>query len=218
VLRSWSYNDVIEVEVNSRGGKVMPAMEIGTIIRDNWLWTSLADDTGAVGYSSCVFIFATGPVRIQPDLAPIGIHRPFFEAELFAGLDKAEAKKKYDTLLSDVRLYLDKMGMAPELYQAMIQVPSNELRKLSAAEIQNWHISGKDPAFEEYYRAKNVAKYGEIRMHEFDEWMKITGAYMVDCQSKGKSLEVCANESSIKYPNPISDWGKLAILLRRPRE
>jgi hypothetical protein len=47
-LRSWSYNDVIEVEVNSRGGKVIPAMEIGTIIRDNWLWTSLADDTGAV--------------------------------------------------------------------------------------------------------------------------------------------------------------------------
>ncbi len=131
-----SFNDAIVVELNSRGGKVMPAMEIGNIIRDNWLWTSLADDTGAVCYSSCVLIFAAGAVRIQPDLAPIGIHRPFFEVELFAGLDKAEAKKKYDTLLSDVRLYLDKMGMALELYQAMIQVPSNELRKLSAADIQ----------------------------------------------------------------------------------
>jgi hypothetical protein len=194
-LRSASYNDVIEVEVNSQGGQVIPAMEIGTIIRDNWLWTSVLNDTGAVCYSSCVFIFAAGAVRIQADLAPIGIHSPFFEAELFAGLDKAEAKKKYDTLLRDIRVYLDKMGMAPEVYQAMTRVPSNELRILSAAEIENWNISGKDPAYVEYNRAKNVAKYGEAKMREFDEWMKITKAYIVDCESKGKSPEVCAHES-----------------------
>jgi hypothetical protein len=200
--------DVIEIEVNSPGGKVIPAMEIGTIIRENWLWTSLVDDPRAVCYSSCVFIFVAGAVRIQPDLNPIGIHRPFFEAELFAGLVKAEAKKKYDTLLSNVRLYLDKMGMAPELYQAMIQVPSNELRNLTADETKNWNISGDDPAYTEYNRAKNVAKYGEAKMHEFDEWMKLTNAYMVDCQSKGKSLEACAKNrpvsTRIRYPTGVS--------------
>ena len=105
---------------------------------------------------------------------PIGIHRPFFEAELFAGLDKAEAEKKYNELLSNVRLYVDKMGIAPDLYQAMIQIPSNELRILTSAEVQNWNISGSDPAYKEYQRAQNVAKYGEPKMHVFDEWMKIT--------------------------------------------
>jgi hypothetical protein len=63
--------DVIEVEVNSPGGKVIPAMEIGTIIRENWLWTSLlSDDPEAVCYSSCVFIFVAGAVRIQPTAKP----------------------------------------------------------------------------------------------------------------------------------------------------
>jgi hypothetical protein len=199
----------ILVEVNSPGGKVIPAMEIGNIIRDNWLWTSLViNDPTAVCYSSCVLIFAAGAVRIQPDLPAIGIHRPFFEAELFAGLDKTEAKQKYDALLSNVRLYLGKMGMAPELYQAMIQVPSNELRNLTAAEIRNWNISGDDPAYTEYRRAQNVAKYGQAKMHEFDDWRKSIDSCMENCRSNGKALEACAKDCDIKYPNPISDWGK----------
>ena len=197
------------VELNSRGGMVIPSMEIGTIIRENWLWTSVGiDDPGAVCYSSCVFIFVGGANRIPPDLTPIGIHRPFFEAELFAGLDKDDAKKKYNALLSNVRLYLDKMGIAPNLYQAMVQIPSNDLRILTFAEVQNWNISGDDPAYKEYQRAQNIAKYGEAKMREFDEYIKNTSAYLTECTDKGKPLELCAKETDAKYPNPIADWGK----------
>src|SRR5215472_10853235 len=57
--------DVVEVELDSAGGDVFAAMQIGTIIRKDWLWTAVPDEPPAKGcLSACVLVLAAGAVRI----------------------------------------------------------------------------------------------------------------------------------------------------------
>jgi hypothetical protein len=72
--------EILGVELNSPGGDVIAAMQIGEIIRKDWLWTSVSDEPQAEGcLSACVLIFAAGANRILGGDSRVGIHRPRFD-------------------------------------------------------------------------------------------------------------------------------------------
>jgi len=157
--RPWS------VRLNSPGGDVLAAIEIGEMVRKEWMWTIArrsraevldADEPPNICASACVLILAAGAVRIA-DEGSVGIHRPYFDEHLFAGLDRYQAQAKYDQLSQLVRAYLNKMGMPGQLYLEMMKTPSNKIKMPSEEETKNFSLEGVDPAYQEWRRAKRVA-------------------------------------------------------------
>jgi hypothetical protein len=84
--------DVVTVNLNSPGGDVLAAIEIGSVLRDNWMWTIINDNDECA--SACVLVFAAGAERGTGDLSVVRIHRPHFDAALFGRLGQSQAKAK----------------------------------------------------------------------------------------------------------------------------
>ncbi len=138
--------EIVDVDLNSSGGDVLAAMQIGEIVRREWLWTTVPDGPPPKGcLSACVLILAAGAVRVVSAESRVGIHRPYFDHVLFAGLDRAQAKSKYDALSQSVAAYLAKMGIPERLYQEMMKVPSSEVRVLSYDDMTALNLDGPGP-------------------------------------------------------------------------
>ncbi len=144
--------DVFSVVLNSPGGDVMAAIDIGEEIRKQWVWTEMDDDGQCL--SACVLILAAGAQRI-PAPNRVGIHRPYFDPELFANLPPNDAREKYDTLAKVVQQYLLRMGMPDELFREMMRQASSDMLILNAQRLAALGLLGTDPAYEEWMRARN---------------------------------------------------------------
>lgn len=143
---------VVTANLNSPGGDVLAAIEIGNIVRDNWIWT-VVDDNDECS-SACVLVFAAGAERGAGDRSVVRIHRPHFDAALFGRLGQGQAKAKYDSLVAEVKGYLSRMGMSDQLFQAMMAVRSDDARTLTLNEMKTFNLMGEDPGYAEWMRAK----------------------------------------------------------------
>lgn len=201
--------EVVQVDLDSPGGDVFAAMQIGEIVRRDWLWTSVSGELAAKGcMSACVLVLAAGATRIVGSDSRVGIHRPYFDQVLFAGLDRAQAKAKYDALSQSVAAYLAKMGMSERLNQEMMKVPSSGIRLLSYDEVEAFGLSGEDAGYSEWNRAKSVAKHGEAKMKEFDAWLVRSKEYLSRCTRSSSKFDEklwlrCSEEFSSRFPNPL---------------
>jgi hypothetical protein len=114
------------VFLSSVGGDVEAAMAIGRVVRDKMFWTTVKG--GSKCASACVLIFAAGVFRdAAGEGTVVGIHRPTFEPNYFAGLSVESARAKYLQMAQKVRLYLSEMGMSDRLFEQMMNVASNEI-------------------------------------------------------------------------------------------
>jgi ATP-dependent protease ClpP protease subunit len=113
--------DELTVFLNSPGGDVFAAMELGEEIRRQWALTSVDDDGECFG--ACVLVLAAG-VRRTPASENIGLRRMSFA-------QKDVAKK--------VEAYLSRMGMPKKLFQEIAaQQSSNKLRLLDSGRLKHW--------------------------------------------------------------------------------
>ena len=144
-----------EIILNSPGGLISDAILIGNAVRQKHMWTIVEE--GALCGSACVYIFSAGVVRIATK-GSIAIHRPYFPPSEFAKLSKEEASTKYEKLSLQVSKYLSGMGMADALFREMLRIPSFEHRFLSDEELQRFGLVGREAAYEEWLRAKNMSQ------------------------------------------------------------
>lgn len=80
---------------------------------------------GAICNSACALIvFAS---RAHFGEGQLGLHRPSYRAEYFAGLSFEEARGKTRDLAATVRSYLKEMGVPSDLVDQMMTVPSNDV-------------------------------------------------------------------------------------------
>jgi len=125
------------VYFNSPGGSLVVAMAIGRLLREHQFHTRVgrraADPhrpaTG-VCYSACPFAYAGGVRRFLDSGAVIGIHRasnrvPVSDEHAFEQVVSGQATR-----------YLSDMGISPELFRMMEQVPREEIRLLTYEEAQ----------------------------------------------------------------------------------
>ncbi|MGA7486752.1 MAG: ATP-dependent Clp protease proteolytic subunit [Xanthobacteraceae bacterium] len=143
----------LTVVLNSSGGDVAAAMEIGEVLRGQWALTAVDDDSECVG--ACVFVLAAG-VRRAPASDKIGIQRPHFDPKEFAGMSSDHAKQKYAALTKKAQTYLSRMGMSKKLFQDMMQQPSNKVLVLNAAQLKALGLEGSYAAYEEWLRTNHV--------------------------------------------------------------
>jgi hypothetical protein len=177
---------IVRVFVNSRGGEVLAAIQMGQLIRSQAaeVWV----DKNAECSSACIFLLAGGVSRTAIPGAKLGIHRPFFRPEEFAGLSHEQSQEKYSALAGGVKNYLAAMGVADTFYDAMIQIPSRKMEYVTEAFAESTRLLGDDPAYQEWQRAKDQNALGNEHLEKLERY--------TDCVNDHKSERDCARHLS----------------------
>jgi ATP-dependent protease ClpP protease subunit len=183
------------VVIDSPGGDVASALAIGRIIRDRSFLTDVAQGSSCA--SACIFVLAAGVDRSA--YGKIGLHRPHFNDAFFSDLSPAEAREKYSQLEIKIHDYLHEMGMPDRLYAAMMQVPSDDIKWLSPAQIHEFGLNGIDPSYEEWLRAQYAQHFGPEGYRRHLEGMNLIG----DCISRGDKK--CWEDVGRRFPEALWD-------------
>jgi len=131
------------VDLDSDGGNVFAAMEIGRMFRKARVRASLLPRGKCL--SACVLLLAGAVVR--DTAGTVGIHRPFLNDATPTSYESLQARTR--ALGEAVSAYLKEMNMPGSLYDSMRLVPSDRIKVLTAGELAAFGLSGKDPAYAE---------------------------------------------------------------------
>jgi hypothetical protein len=135
------------------------------------------------------FILIAGVQRYP--LGRVGLHRPAFDPDEFAGLSPATARGVYNRLVQGLRqYYVDEMGGSLDAFQMIMNTASTSVRYLEPAEKAALGIAGEDPAFSEYNEAIMIKRYGRER------W-----GFISSCWDKTHDFDKCVGQAFREYPN-----------------
>lgn len=134
--------------LDSPGGDLLEAMRIGQFIRETATGTVVAKECS----SACVFILVAGTSRTALDGALIGLHRPIFEANAFAGLSFPEAEERHRHLRNVARSYLENMEMTTAEIEKMFSIDSDDVYYLTPP--HKARLLVPPSAYSEWIRAK----------------------------------------------------------------
>ncbi|MGH6678062.1 MAG: hypothetical protein ACREDL_03790 [Bradyrhizobium sp.] len=162
------------ITLNSPGGYVASALEIGRLIRNEQGHTAVEED--ATCASACVLIFAAGLSRaadtpetavdfpapgfvpIHHKSAAIGIHRPAL-ADISRETEMLEVKAAADQDEHELRQYAAEMNVNPQLIDDMFAIPPNEIKWLSKKDLQRYGLGFLDPVYLETVSINEAKKY-----------------------------------------------------------
>lgn len=134
------YVDVIALD--SPGGSVNDALEIGRLIREGGFVTSVA--AGALCASSCPLVLAGGTERRATPASAIGVHQIYASvtAETMpaslraAGAAMSDAQKTTATITR----YLTESGVDPALWLHALETPPDRLYYLAPEELTGYRL------------------------------------------------------------------------------
>ena len=106
----------IFVGLNSEGGDVVSAMQIGRLIRAAHAWIIVPGDS--VCASACVLIAAGGTTRSF--VGPVIIHRPYGSQNSNQSL--SDSQESFDRLGDVVKSYLREMNVSTTLWDRMVAI------------------------------------------------------------------------------------------------
>lgn len=166
------------VMIDSPGGDVYAAMELGRLFRANQVMIGLSQ--WGIGRpqcaSACVLAWAGAPIRIvggmPGDDQALVIHRPYGFAD--AGREFSDSSVRWKTLQADIRQYLSEMNIPPTLLDAMNEVSSEDGRALTPTELSRYLLSDDDPAFTEFQDASEAKKRGISRTEYLSRKRRVT--------------------------------------------
>jgi len=118
------------LSLDSKGGNVMEAINIGTFARKYLLRFESRKCN-----SACLLIVLGSLHRSENKRSVFGIHRPKFNREYFANLNATDATKKYQSLKNIVEAYMLRMGASKALVTKMFATPSNSMIFLQARQL-----------------------------------------------------------------------------------
>lgn len=134
-------SDVQHVRLNSPGGSVRDALAIGRALRDRELGTRL--EAGDICLSACPYILAGGVTRQVDDLAQVGVHQHYFDANsvlpAFLAVESIQAGQ------GDVMAHFKEMGVDPLVMLHALRTPPKEIYVLLPEQLQTYKLSTKDP-------------------------------------------------------------------------
>jgi hypothetical protein len=139
------------VYLDSDGGDVAAAMEIGRVIRSlkwsTFVWTRKKC------FSSCALIYIAGVQRQNG--GTIGLHRPY----LATSLPPDMIEKSYPAMLKAVRDYVGEMGVTDSFYESMVNTPPEQAKTYWGEAIDQL-VPQIDPTHDEINTAYEARKYG----------------------------------------------------------
>ncbi|WP_300063040.1 ATP-dependent Clp protease proteolytic subunit [uncultured Roseobacter sp.] len=127
------------VTLDSPGGSVRDALEIGRVMREIGAETRL--DGTAVCFSACPYVFAGGTERQASDAARVGVHQHSFgESTVLPAFLAVEDIQRGQ---AEVLTYLDDMGIDLRVMGPALATPANEIYILTADELVEWDLVTK---------------------------------------------------------------------------
>lgn len=172
---------LIIVVLDSQGGDIGTAMRIGRRLREANAWTIV--DMNDKCSSSCVLLLASGVRRDVFSGAQIGLHRPRFDHEYFAGLTRSESESLYNSLIDGINSYFLSMNVSERILSDMLKAPSWEIDYRNREYAEEVGLIGFDPSFHEWRRAQEIEKHGEEYIQRRDLW--------VECYNSGTAHATC---------------------------
>ena len=157
-------NGIITLELNSLGGDVFAALNIGTIAREESLRANIKDNDSCA--SSCVFILAGSPYRYVS--GRVGIHRPFFPDDL--ATTSTSQRNQYKRIEQSVVNFLEVMNIDSNLYKRMIRIPSEKILWLNDDELTSYGLAADDPYFNEADKTKSASALG-LNKNQYLKWL-----------------------------------------------
>ena len=141
-FQAWvlQHPSVEEISLQSPGGSVRDALEIGRIIRANFLETRT--ETGCD--SSCAFVALAGAIR---HLFEIGVHRPTKASAHSETL--AQAKDAYRRVEEELRSYLSEMDVPDQIVNQVFSAGPDTIRKIGLAELEK-SVNGPAASVQEW--------------------------------------------------------------------
>jgi ATP-dependent protease ClpP protease subunit len=143
------------VIIDSPGGNVGAAINIGKIIRKKGFAVSVQNDKTCA--SSCVMILAAGVTRIVYERAKVVIHRPYIDGELKGDGDY---DANYKNMLELLNNYFHEMNVPNTLVSRMMTIPPHLSEELSEAELEEYMLSGEDPAYTQRNASTKATEMG----------------------------------------------------------
>jgi hypothetical protein len=150
-LASFSWG----IELDSPGGSLTAAMEIGRLFREKHVWVIVPHWASCA--SACVLLLAGAVHRII--IGKVGIHRPYLE------VPKQEAtpervKSFYAATLSDLRSYFREMNVSEQLADAMLRIEPDQMRFLDDRALVNYGLTETDPVEQETSDLQEAQYFG----------------------------------------------------------
>lgn len=140
------------VLLNSQGGYVVAAMELGQIFRRIGAATVVARPgegrarflTGSC-LSACVYAFMGGRKRVAPPGSALGIHRMFANEERDEAFGESTTVRVYDngSLARLLMRYSARMGVSAEVIRFAEHVSSGRIHIVTSAEMSRWRLAGR---------------------------------------------------------------------------
>lgn len=122
--------------LNSPGGSVRDALELGRALRLKGLETELREDD--ICYSACPYLLAAGVSRTVPDTAFVGVHQHYFgESALLPAFVAVEDIQRGQ---GEVMRYLDQMGIDPLVMSHALVTPPDEIYVLLPEELVRYRF------------------------------------------------------------------------------
>lgn len=175
--------EAINVHLDSVGGNVDAAIEIGRFVRDKQANVMVIKEAKCA--SACVLILAGGATRHVA--GKLGVHRPFLEtpSRVMTTHDVQNVAAK---TLQQLRAYFREMNISERLADDMMMIPTNQIRWLSPQEIAVYGLGVDDPVIQEANVLKRAQKYGLSRFEYDARWQRVqricTLGSPSDCEDK----------------------------------
>lgn len=122
------------VILNSPGGSVQDALQLGRALRLEGLNTEMRD--GDICYSACPYLLAAGVGRTLPEGASVGVHQHYFGENSF--LPAFVAVEDIQRGQGEVMRYLDQMGINPLVMQHALVTPPDQIYVLLQEELERY--------------------------------------------------------------------------------
>lgn len=136
LAREVSASGARVVTFNSDGGNIISAIAFGRMIRTLGLSTVQLRSTQCA--SACALAFVGGIVR-KAEPGAIGVHQSSFSPDEV--LDGHTAVAAVQQITAQILTYLVEMGVDPKLLQLSLSVPSNDMRYLTAREMEEYRVT-----------------------------------------------------------------------------
>ncbi|HEV8645247.1 MAG TPA: hypothetical protein VGR01_06725 [Burkholderiales bacterium] len=133
------------------GGDVVEATRLGRFLGDALIEVWLPDASRTRCVSACFFMFVNAVSRIAV-ADSLGFHRPYFDAERLEGADAEPVRRRYESLMRQVRDSLDQLLVPRELTEKMLGTPWNETYWFSREDLDR--LGETQAWFEDFSAAK----------------------------------------------------------------
>lgn len=152
-------------QLNSDGGDVAAAIEIGMYLRTQGTWTIVPRN--AVCASACVLVFLGGVHRITA--GKLGIHRPYSPKLSESSTD---SKTMFESLNLVVSQYLKQMNIPEAVLSAMNAVPPGEIKWLTREERERFQVDGTDPVWDDLSDSVLAKRIGITKQQLYERQQK----------------------------------------------